>query len=133
MRGDGVAETEPVVPGAGAFEIACNQFLKQNLDKADGRAKLGIEVFAESLLVVPKALAENSGHDAQEVIIKMRDAVEANPDAHVGFDINTGDVLDPMSAGILDTFLSKIIEKPMVFQFFQRFATNQSCIKNLKK
>jgi len=100
-------ESEQVVPGAGAFEIACNKYLKANLDKADGRAKLGIEVFAEALLVVPKSLAENSGHDAQEVIIKMRDALEANPDTAVGFDILTGDVLEPMSAGILDTFLSK--------------------------
>lgn len=100
-------ETEQVVAGAGAFEIACNKYLKNNLDKADGRAKLGIEVFAEALLVVPKSLAENSGHDAQEVIIKMRDALDANPDVAVGLDVLTGDCLEPMSAGIVDTFLSK--------------------------
>merc|ERR1711959_835511 len=62
-----------IVPGAGAFEIAACEHLRQNLDKANGRAKLGIEIFAESLLVVPKALAENSGHDAQDVIIKMKE------------------------------------------------------------
>jgi len=100
-------ETNNIVPGAGAFEIAANEYLKQNLDKAQGRAKLGIEVFAEALLVVPKALAENSGHDAQDVIIKMREALAANPDAPVGFDIASGDVLDPESSGILDTYLSK--------------------------
>merc|ERR1711988_1785089 len=64
-------ESQCIVPGAGAFEIAANHHLKNNLDKAEGRAKLGIEVFAEALLVVPKALAENSGHDAQDTIIKM--------------------------------------------------------------
>merc|ERR1711988_1577305 len=100
-------ESQCIVPGAGAFEIAANHHLKNNLDKAEGRAKLGIEVFAEALLVVPKALAENSGHDAQDTIIKMREAVEANPAVPVGFDISTGDVLDPEAAGILDTFLSK--------------------------
>merc|ERR1711939_322221 len=72
-----------------------------------GEGEAGIEVFAESLLVVPKALAENSGHDAQDVIIKMREALMANPDAAIGFDISTGDVLDPESNGILDTYLSK--------------------------
>merc|ERR1712216_944906 len=81
--------------------------LRANLDKAQGRAKLGVEVFAESLLVVPKALAENSGHDAQDVIIKMREALTANPDAPIGFDIHSGDVLEPESAGIIDTYLSK--------------------------
>jgi len=100
-------ETSTVVPGAGSFEIACAAWIRANMDKADGRAKLGLEVFAESLLVVPKSLAENSGHDPQDVIIKMRDAQAANPDVPVGLDILTGEVLEPMSAGIVDTFLSK--------------------------
>ena len=30
-----------------------------------GRAKLGVEAFAEALLGVPKILAENCGYDAQ--------------------------------------------------------------------
>jgi T-complex protein 1 subunit zeta len=100
-------EAKNVVPGAGAFEIACSEHLKKNLDKAEGRAKLGVECFAEALLVVPKAIAENSGHDAQEIIIKMKEMLEANPDSAVGFDINTGDTLDPEACGILDTYLSK--------------------------
>merc|ERR1711988_1410770 len=100
-------ETNTVVPGAGAYEIAANDYLKKNMHEAQGRAKLGVEIFAEALLVVPKALAENSGHDAQDVIIKMREALAANPDAAIGFDISSGDVLDPESSGILDTYLSK--------------------------
>merc|ERR1711959_123007 len=43
-------ETNCIVPGAGAFEIAAYQHLQNNLDKAQGRAKLGVEVFAEPLL-----------------------------------------------------------------------------------
>merc|ERR1711959_506240 len=100
-------ESNTIVPGAGAFEVAANKHLMENLDKAQGRAKLGGEVFAESLLVVPKALAENSGHDAQDVIIKMKEALAANPGVPVGFDIHTGDVLEPEASGILDTYLSK--------------------------
>jgi T-complex protein 1 subunit zeta len=100
-------ESKAIVPGAGAFEVAANDYLKKNLDRAQGRAKLGVEVFAESLLVVPKAIAENSGHDAQDVIIKMQEAMAANPGVPVGFDIHTGEVLEPESSGIIDTFLSK--------------------------
>merc|ERR1711959_787891 len=99
-------ETNNIVPGAGAFEIAANDHLKKNLDKAQGRAKLGIEVFAEALMVVPKALAENSGHDPQEVLIKMKEALATNPGVPVGFDISTGDVLEPEAAGIFDTYLA---------------------------
>jgi len=100
-------ESSSVVPGAGAFEIAAHAYLKKNLHKAQGRTKLGVEVVAESLLVVPKAIAENSGHDAQDVIIKMQEALEANPGVPVGFDIHSGDVLEPESSGILDTYLAK--------------------------
>lgn len=35
------------------------------------RAQLGVEAFADALLVVPKTLAENSGLDTQDVIISL--------------------------------------------------------------
>lgn len=35
------------------------------------RAQLGVEAFANALLVVPKTLAENSGLDTQDVIISL--------------------------------------------------------------
>jgi len=34
---------------------------------------LGIQAFAEALLVIPKTLAENSGFDIQEAIILLKD------------------------------------------------------------
>lgn len=37
-----------------------------------GRVKLGVEAFAEALECTPKILAENSGYDAQDVIIALR-------------------------------------------------------------
>lgn len=35
------------------------------------RAQLGIQAFADALLVVPKTLAENAGLDTQDVIISL--------------------------------------------------------------
>jgi len=35
------------------------------------RAQLGVEAFANALLVIPKTLAENSGLDTQDVIIAL--------------------------------------------------------------
>ena len=37
-----------------------------------GRVKLGVEAFADALECTPKILAENSGFDAQDVIIALR-------------------------------------------------------------
>jgi chaperonin GroEL (HSP60 family) len=68
-----VLDDQSVVPGAGAFEVACAAHLRSETKKTvSGRAKLGIEAFAEALLGFPKILAENSGHDPQEAIIKMQ-------------------------------------------------------------
>lgn len=36
------------------------------------RAQLGVEAFADALLVVPKTLAENAGLDTQDVIIALK-------------------------------------------------------------
>lgn len=49
-----VYDDKAVVPGAGSFEIACNQHLTEYGKSVEGKAKLGIQSFAESLLVIPK-------------------------------------------------------------------------------
>lgn len=36
------------------------------------RAQLGVEAFADALLVIPKTLAENSGLDTQDVIVSLQ-------------------------------------------------------------
>uniref|UniRef100_A0A061RSB2 T-complex protein 1 subunit zeta n=1 Tax=Tetraselmis sp. GSL018 TaxID=582737 RepID=A0A061RSB2_9CHLO len=62
-----------LIPGAGAFEVAaCHHLLTHTCKKAEGRAKLGVEAFAEALLGIPKVLAENAGYDAQESIINLK-------------------------------------------------------------
>jgi T-complex protein 1 subunit zeta len=57
-----VIDDKAVVLGAGAFEIAAAAHLRTTVKKqAQGRAKLGVEAFAEALLGFVKVLAENSG------------------------------------------------------------------------
>lgn len=51
------------MPGAGAFELACNAHLLEYAKSVEGKAKLGVCAFAEALMVIPKVLAENSGFD----------------------------------------------------------------------
>jgi len=54
-----------VLPGAGAFEIGAYCYLKKFLDQTppEGKARMGVDAFAESLMIIPKVLAENSGYD----------------------------------------------------------------------
>ena len=53
-----------LVPGAGAFEIAAAAHLQAYAATGvTGKVKLGVQAFADALLVIPKTLAENSGFD----------------------------------------------------------------------
>ena len=57
-----------VVPGGGAFQIACAAHLSSEgfRRQVRGRAKWGVSAFADALLIIPKTLAANSGHDIQD-------------------------------------------------------------------
>lgn len=57
-----------VVPGAGAFQIACAAHLSSETFQktVKGKAKYGVSAFADALLIIPKTLAANSGHDIQD-------------------------------------------------------------------
>lgn len=98
-------EDDCVVPGAGAFEIALHNHIMQYAKTVAGRAQLGVKCFAEALLVIPKTLAQNSGFDTQDVLISLQQATDKGQIA--GLDIFTGEVLDPIQAGILDNFTVK--------------------------
>ena len=59
---------EGVVPGAGAFQVACAARLSSDAFRkgVKGKEKYGVSAFADALLIIPKTLAANSGHDIQD-------------------------------------------------------------------
>ncbi|KAH9675812.1 T-complex protein 1 subunit zeta 1 [Citrus sinensis] len=99
-------EDEAVVLGAGAFEVAARQYLVNEVKKTvEGRAQLGVEAFADALLVVPKTLAENAGLDTQDVIIALKG--EHDRGNIVGLNQHSGDPIDPQMEGIFDNYSVK--------------------------
>lgn len=63
-----------------------------------------MKVFAQAILVIPKTLVTNSGHDAQDVILKC---MQPQGDTIVGVDLDNGDVMLPTQAGIYDIYAAK--------------------------
>jgi len=99
-------EDESLIPGAGAFEIACAAHLSNTVKpKAKGRSKLGIQAFADALLVIPKTLAQNGGYDVQDVIAALQD--EQAEGGLVGLDLRTGEPMDPVTQGVYDNYRVK--------------------------
>jgi len=114
-------DDKALVPGAGAFEIAAYHELmrvagpaasKEAVEKypgITGRVKLGVRAYAEAMLVVPKTLAENSGFDVLDTMLKLQEAYSeavaqaagAKPQP-AGLDLVTGQVCSPALEGIWD-------------------------------
>eukprot|EP01112_Ceratiomyxa_fruticulosa_P021853 TRINITY_DN7842_c0_g1_i1.p1 TRINITY_DN7842_c0_g1~~TRINITY_DN7842_c0_g1_i1.p1 ORF type:complete len:540 (+),score=123.71 TRINITY_DN7842_c0_g1_i1:84-1703(+) len=103
-----------VVPGAGAFQTAAYLDLMKFKETVSGRAKLGVEAFANGLLIVPKTLAENSGFDATEILIKLQD--EHKQGHNVGLDLVTGEPMDPQDEGVWDQYrvLKQVLQSSSV-------------------
>ena len=71
-----------------------------------GKAKLGVRAFADALLVIPKTLAENSGLDVSDTIIKVQGEQEATGMA-CGIDLDSGDAMVPADVGVWDQYRVK--------------------------
>ncbi|KAJ6138579.1 Chaperone tailless complex polypeptide 1 [Penicillium samsonianum] len=93
-----------VIPGAGAFQVACAVHLQSQAftKTVKGKAKWGVGAFADALLIIPKTLAANSGHDIQDSLAALHD--EATDGNTVGLDLVTGEPMDPIQEGVFDSF-----------------------------
>lgn len=95
-----------VVPGAGAFEVYIYNRLSEYKNEVYGKTKLGVQAFAEAMLVVPKVLAENSGYDIQDAVLKLVDESRKTK-APVGLNVYEFGVVAPEKMGIFDNYIVK--------------------------
>ena len=76
--------------------------LKKFLETVKGRARLGIQAYADGMLIIPKTLGQNSGFDSQEVIVKLLQ--EGALSSSVGLDCDSGEACVPQDKGIYDNY-----------------------------
>jgi len=102
-------EDAALIPGAGAFELAASVALHKYAETVPGKNKIGVQAFAEALLIIPKTLAENSGFTPpQDTILTLLDYVKKG--RNIGIDIITGDAIDPSVEGIWDNYSVKKLQ-----------------------
>jgi len=100
-------EDGSVVPGAGAFEIAAHSALMALKETVGTRARLGVQAYADALLIIPKALSSNSGYDPQESVVKLQALFGKDKMTPVGIDLSTGEPMNPVTMGVWDNFRVK--------------------------
>lgn len=99
-------EDQALVPGAGAFEIAAYTNLIKYKDTIKDKKSFGVQAFADALTVIPKTLAQNSGFDQQDVMVKLIHEHAAN-NLVVGLDLTSGEAINPVDVGIFDNYSVK--------------------------
>jgi len=92
-----VVEDQRIVGGGGAPEVEAAIQLRKYAQTLGGREQLAVEVFADSLDIVPKTLAENAGLDQIDVLMKLRAAHQAGK-KFAAHDLETGEIIDDMMA-----------------------------------
>ncbi|MBN1803038.1 MAG: TCP-1/cpn60 chaperonin family protein [Candidatus Lokiarchaeota archaeon] len=103
-----VVEDQKIVGGGGAPELETAIQLREYASTLGGREQLAVEVFADSLDIIPKTLAENAGLDQIDVLMKLR-AAHQKGYKFAGHDMETGEVVNNMmEVGVVEPTSVKI-------------------------
>ncbi|KAM0682232.1 T-complex protein 1 subunit zeta [Mitosporidium daphniae] len=98
-------EDRSLLPGAGCIQALLHASLTSPSfkDSILGKPKLGVQAFADALLIIPKTLCFNAGLDAQDVLVALQDEISAG-NKSAGIDLQSGSILDPALEGIWDNY-----------------------------
>ena len=103
-----VVEDQKLVGGGGAPELETAIQLRKYASTLGGREQLAVEIFADSLDIIPKTLAENAGLDQIDTLMKLR-ASHQKGNKFAGTDLDTGNVIDDMAkAGVVEPTVVKV-------------------------
>ncbi len=96
-----IYEEPYILPGGGATEIELAKELRKYARTVGGKEQLAIEAFANALEIIPKTLAENSGMDVVDTLLKLRSEHEKGNRYH-GIDLFTKKIEDMFKVGIIE-------------------------------
>jgi len=115
-----IVNKNKVVAGGGAVETELAKRLRDYATKIGGREQLAIESFAESLEIIPRTLAENSGFNTIDIMVDLRAAHEKKDGVNMG--------VDALGAGVKDMEKMGIIEPLRVMEQAIKSATEAACM-----
>lgn len=98
-----------VVPGGGAAEIAASIAVDAMAESIPGVQQYAVRAFAEALLAIPEALADNSGLDAITTVAAARAAQLKQSNSMIGVDCMSEEdsVNDMLAQNVWESLLSK--------------------------
>lgn len=110
-------ESNSVVPGGGAVEVALSLHLEDHARTFDSYEQWAISEFSEALLTIPKTLASNAALDSIDLLATLRVrhyASQTSQDAKkkeykwYGLDLLNNTVRNSVAAGVVEPMVSKL-------------------------
>jgi len=110
-------ESNSVVPGGGAVEVALSLHLEEFARSFDSYEQLAISEFSEALQTIPKTLASNAALDAVDLLAKLRARHHASQTKQddkskeykwYGLDLMNNTVRNSVAAGVVEPLVSKL-------------------------
>ncbi len=104
-----VIEDGKIVAGGGSPEMEIATRLRKYATTYGGREQLAIMAYADSLEEIPKAIAENAGLDAIDIIVELRNKHNEGI-ATAGLNVFTGNIENMVEKGIIEPLRVKTQE-----------------------
>ncbi|ADV65335.1 thermosome subunit alpha [Desulfurococcus mucosus] len=102
-----VMRSPKIVPGGGAVEIELAMRLREYAKKIGGKEQLAIEAFASALEEIPLILAETSGREPLDTLMKLRQ-LHSEGKKYAGVNAVTGEIIEDMAASnVIEPLLVK--------------------------
>jgi len=110
-----IIESNSLVAGGGAVEVALHCYLQDLATSLGTREQLAVSNFAEALLIIPRILSVNAAHDATDLVAKLCAYHHSSQRTggkselkYMGLNLTTGEVRDNLAAGVVEPSISKI-------------------------
>uniref|UniRef100_M4BHZ1 T-complex protein 1 subunit eta n=1 Tax=Hyaloperonospora arabidopsidis (strain Emoy2) TaxID=559515 RepID=M4BHZ1_HYAAE len=99
-----------VVAGGGAIEMEVSCHLRQYARTIEGKAQLLVNAYAKAFEIIPRQIAENAGHDATDILNRLRQKHFKDPEngKWFGVDITTGGICDTYESHVWEPAANKI-------------------------
>ncbi len=96
-------ESGAIVAGGGAAEMELSIKLRDYAKTVGGKEQLAIEAFADALEVIPRTLAETSGMDPIDTIVRLRSKHTGEKDGkYWGVDVFAGDIANMKEKNVIE-------------------------------
>lgn len=100
-----VIEEPLIMAGGGAPEAEVAKQLREYAESLSGREQLAVKVFADSLDIIPKTLAENAGFDQIDILMQLRASHSQNVNAGINPEEGVQD--DLLASGVVEPIVVK--------------------------